>query len=824
MVDVSNRARMDWHGRWIWAAMDAISKKASVARQGMRKKGMVDDATNTYCLVRHAFDVKPGLKTAMMCITVDSRYKLFINGQYVGRGLNRCEAYYWYYNRYDITRFLREGRNVIAIHARYYGLDFAFYTGPGSKGRRIENAGNGGIMFDVELAYRENEVQRFGSGKDTRIIVNEGERSDMPLKNDALGFIEEFDARLVPRDWNETDFQDDNWKSPVILDYPVKTLLLDENHPLHEEVVFPSGFLVIGENDDVNYDMDEEDKEEHIDFCMQHMFEGPVQPLAHFSVENEANLLSGAGCCDIVPKDGSRGKVLSLYVRFPHEMVGYPRVVVDGPAGTVIDIIPSEKMENNLPRLDFTSTKRGSRVVLRGGKQFFEQWDWEGYLYMLVKIRDLSGPLKIHVMATNRTHMRVTKQGSFACNDDGLNRLWKACALTVLCCAIDGYLDCPSREQRAYLGDAYPEALIANACFGEARLTKKLIYDTAFGQRQDGITYSFHPGDAVLQVHIIPDYCLYWMQLARDYYQYYGDEQALVDLYPHFLLAIEWFWKYIDPSTGLISDLPYWTFIDWSFGHDKPGKWAILNAQFMDVLQFVGGLATKFGDHVRAKQFLDKAATLREKIDQTFWDPAEGCYRDFLHQGKLHQLSYMTNAYLVLHEVTTDATKITSILARIFEFPGSEENIAAQIDGFYTKRMSHHAFGDTLKERVVVAQPFFQHHVHKFFSKIGRSDLIMKYVQKWVPMLDIGKTGTIWETWSIDGSECHAWAATPAYDLSTYWLGVRPSKPGFESVEVAPTFHGLERVEGVFPACKGDIAVAWTRQGASVHVIPFMPK
>ena len=66
-------------------------------------------------------------------------------------------------------------------------------------------------------------------------------------------------------------------------------------------------------------------------------------------------------------------------------------------------------------------------------------------------------------------------------------------------------------------------------------VTKKLIYDCAFGQRKDGITYSFHPGDYEIQTHIIPDYCLYWIQLTADYYRYYGDEQALADLYPHFL-------------------------------------------------------------------------------------------------------------------------------------------------------------------------------------------------------------------------------------------------------------------------------------------------
>jgi alpha-L-rhamnosidase len=823
MVDVSRDVRLKWHGKWIWIDNVHSRRKAFLHKRGEDDQQLAKGEKNVYCLLRRIFSVSDDLERATMNITVDSRYKLFINGKYVGRGLNRCEAYYWYYNTYDVKPYISKGKNVIAIHARFYGEDFAFYTGPGGKGRQKVNAGKGGLLFDLQLAYRGGKQEWIGSDDQTRVAPNEGESSDLPLKNDALGFIEEFDSRRVPKAWNEIEFDDTGWFKPVILDYPIKTILLDENHPLHEEIMPPSEIIVIGENDDVNREMDEEDKEEGLDFCVQHMLEGTIGPLKHFTVINQDNLMKGKFSCEIVPNAGSDGKVLSIFLKFPHEMVGYPQIVAEAPAGTIIDIIPTEKMANNLPKLDFILTKRGSRVVLRGGIQFFEQWDWEGYLYMLVKIRNLSGPMKLHRVVTNRTHMRVTKKGSFTCNVDGLNQLWESCALTVLCCAIDGYLDCPSREQRSYLGDAYPEALVANACFGEPRLTKKLIYDTAFGQRQDGMTYSFHPGDAVPQTHIIPDYCLYWIQLTRDYYQYYGDEQVLIDMYPHFLLALEWFWKYIDADTGLLVDLPYWTFIDWSFGHDKPGMWAILNTQFMDVLLFMGELAERFDDQRNMKKFKDKAASLRPTIDRIFWDARAGCYRDFFHEGKLHQQSYMTNAYLVLKDVTCDPEKIAAILKNVFEFTGSDAIVKSQIDDFYSKAMSHHAFGDKLKGLVVVSQPFFQHHVNKFFSKVGRHDLLLTFLYKWIPMLTIGKTKTVWETWSIDGSECHAWAATPAYDLSTYWLGVKPSSPGFKSVEISPTFHGLESVEGIFPTCKGDIKVCWKKDKHVVRVAITIP-
>ncbi|MBD3187289.1 Bacterial alpha-L-rhamnosidase [Candidatus Bathyarchaeota archaeon] len=823
MVDVKSKVRLTWHGKWIWAKDALKPRKEQIHRRSGHERKVQAGEKNVFCYFRHVFSMRSAVEQAIIHITADSRYKLFVNGRYVGRGINRCESYYWYYNAHDLTDYLQEGKNVIAIHGRFYGQDFAYYTRPGGRGRHTHNSGKGGVLFDVKMKNYDGTVTWIGSGNDTRVMINSGERSDMPLKNDALGFLEEFDSRKVPRDWNEIECDDSTWNEPIILDYPVKTLLRDENQRLHEEQCLPSEILKIGENDDVNHDMDEEEKEEHIDFCVQHMLEGPIGVLEHFTVNNANGFLAGKGPLEIVPMDGASGKVLSILLKFPHEMVGYPRIEVESPENVIIDVLPSEKMSNDLPLIDWMSNKRGSRVILRGGHQFFEQWDWEGYLYMLVKIRELHGTIRFHQLSTNRTCMKISRRGTFSCNEPELVELWEACARTLLCCAVDAYLDCPSREQRAYIGDAYPEALIANACFGEPRLTRKLIYDTAYGQRQDGITYSFHPGDAVPQTHIIPDYCLYWMQLTRDYYMYYGDEKVLEDMYPHFLLAIEWFWKYRDERSGLLSNLPYWTFIDWSFPHDKPGTWAILNAQFMDALSFVASIAEKLGD-IRVGERLRKvAASMKKAIDGLFWDEGEGCYRDFHLDGKLHQVSYMTNAYMVLMEVTTDQTKIEKIIARVFEYPGAEKDVKQQIDDYYLKRMSHHSFGDNLKDFVMVAQPFFQHHVNKFFDKVGRHDLLLKFIRKWLPMLRLGKTGTIWETWSIHGSECHAWAATPAFDLSTYWLGVRPAAPGFERIEISPTFHHLESVDGMFPTCRGDVKVSWKKMNKEVIINISLP-
>jgi hypothetical protein len=823
MVNVADKAKVVWHGKWIWPDI-FISKMAGSPDRPPEFQHLKREEWNKFILARRSFELKYIPAKAILNITADSRYKLFINGKYVGRGINRCEAYYWYYNSYDVTPFLKEGKNVIAIHARFYGMELAYYTPPELPGRNKENCGKGGLLFELGIYETDqpNPSYWIGSDSETKVIQNVAERSDMPLKNDAMGFLEEIDSRMMPQDWNEAAYDDSKWKSPVILDYPVKILLEDENAPLHEELVFPEKILHLGEVQDLcnDEDFDEEDMK-GMDFNIQYKMEQDPEPLQSISVINPENLITNNGVCEITSFDPS--KACFILLKYAKEVVGYPRLVVEGPAGTIIDIISFEKLSGKKIGLGFLGHKRGARLILRGGKQFFEQWDWEGYLYSQIMIRNITGPVKIYQCASNFTHMQTPRKGYFECSDPLLTKLWDACAHTLRCCAIDGYLDCPSREQRAYLGDAYPEAMVAFACFGEPRLTKKIIYDTAFGQRKDGLTLSFHPGDAQLQCHIIPDYCLYWIQIAYEYWRYTGDEKALRDLYPHFVRALEWFLVFLDSELHLIRpELPYWIFIDWSFPHTKPGYNAIINTQLMDCFRIVAEIGNQLGDHDNAQIFSSKMTVMKNQIANIFWDPTEGCYKDFYLDGKLYGVSQHTNSYLILKGIA-NPDSIQKIMERIFS-PKMIDLTIQQIQELQQHKKTSRSLYDTYSSQVLVAQPFFMHHVNRMLASQGRFDIILQYLREgWGPMVNNGATGTIWETWNDEGSECHAWCATPAFDLSSEWLGIKPTQPGFSHLQIKPTFTGLDWVKGMFSTVIGDIIVEWKKEVNKVSISIIVP-
>ena len=63
----------------------------------------------------------------------------------------------------------------------------------------------------------------------------------------------------------------------------------------------------------------------------------------------------------------------------------------------------------------------------------------------------------------------------------------------------------------------------------------------------------------------------------------------------------------------------------------------------------------------------------------------------------------------------------------------------------------------------------------------------------------------------LSRSDCHGWGALALYELPAAVLGVRPGRPGFEEIVVAPRTENLDWAEGIIPTPKGDVSVSWRK-------------
>lgn len=67
------------------------------------------------------------------------------------------------------------------------------------------------------------------------------------------------------------------------------------------------------------------------------------------------------------------------------------------------------------------------------------------------------------------------------------------------------------------------------------------------------------------------------------------------------------------------------------------------------------------------------------------------------------------------------------------------------------------------------------------------------------------------ESDSYSRSECHAWGALALYELPSVILGVRPMKPGYQSVRIAPVPGYMTHASGTVKTPKGEVRVSWMK-------------
>ena len=80
-----------------------------------------ENPRNQFCCFRKTFELASGCIGSELRIIVDTKYKLFVNGAFVGRGPCRFDLHWAQYDTYDIVPYLREGTNTIAVLALYHG-------------------------------------------------------------------------------------------------------------------------------------------------------------------------------------------------------------------------------------------------------------------------------------------------------------------------------------------------------------------------------------------------------------------------------------------------------------------------------------------------------------------------------------------------------------------------------------------------------------------------------------------------------------------------------------------------------------------------------
>ena len=183
-------ANVNWQADWIWFGDEAAP-------------------FHYFLYVKRNFDLAAAPAAAALHITATDRYRLFVNGVYLGRGPERCDARFQSYDTHDLSEVLRAGGNCIAVQLYFYGCSTG-YTRDGRGGllAQLETAGDGKLDGPRTI---------IGTDERWRVRPAEAWQRDARPTGGALGVTEVYDARADPVDWMMPEFDDSTWASAQVV-------------------------------------------------------------------------------------------------------------------------------------------------------------------------------------------------------------------------------------------------------------------------------------------------------------------------------------------------------------------------------------------------------------------------------------------------------------------------------------------------------------------------------------------------------------------------------------------------------------------------------
>ena len=177
-------------------------------------KDMCRDDRNRFTYCRRRFSIAAPLLSADIWISCGGRYRLFVNGELVGRGPGRCHPEFQQVDSYDIKPMLHNGENVIAALVHTYGEDMSWYERPPMLQR--ETFGYGGFFMQGEV--RDSDMRSAisldtGTGE-WRFLVSKAWNPD--TRGIGPGFAEDFSFPAEPFDWNALGADESTWAVPIV--------------------------------------------------------------------------------------------------------------------------------------------------------------------------------------------------------------------------------------------------------------------------------------------------------------------------------------------------------------------------------------------------------------------------------------------------------------------------------------------------------------------------------------------------------------------------------------------------------------------------------
>ena len=229
----------DFKGKWITdGEFFELAPRNVFFKQLERIKLPCEEHRNRHILFRKRVTLATAPERATMYITADDYYKLYINGRFVAQGPSPSYHFQYNYNVLDVSEYLVEGENVIAVHTLYQGLI-----------NRVWQSGDNrhGLLFDLVADGETVAVS------DESVLTHPHTAyTELREVGYHTQFMERYDSGAPEVGFERPDFDDSAWENArlhrttdhVVTEQTSKMLVFETKKP----------FSVTRDGDRVTYD------------------------------------------------------------------------------------------------------------------------------------------------------------------------------------------------------------------------------------------------------------------------------------------------------------------------------------------------------------------------------------------------------------------------------------------------------------------------------------------------------------------------------------------------------------------------------------------
>ncbi len=507
----------------------------------------------------------------------------------------------------------------------------------------------------------------------------------------------------------------------------------------------------------------------------------------------------------------------SLVADMGQNMVGWIRLKVSGPKGTVVNLRHAEVLDKygEFYTENLRAAKAQLTYTLAGtGEETYEpRFTFMGFRF--VEVTGFPGELTADNLTGVVVHSDMTPTGSFESSSKLINQLQKNIKWGQKGNFVDVPTDCPQRDERlGWTGDAQAFSRTAAFNFDVSSFFTKWLKDVTADQKPGGEVPDVIPDILNPQNAATANPSAGWGDVAVivpwNMYQVYGDKRLLETQYPGMKAWVE----YIRSKAG---DSFLWKggskYGDWLFYH--PPVNSHTSADGYTEPDFI---ATAF--YAYSASILASAAHELGKTDD-----------EKFYTGIFNSVKRVFN-----HEYVTPAGRVGTnsqtsyVLALMFDLlpPDLRPKAARFLVDDIRSRQNHLSTG-------FLGTPYLCH----ILSQNGYTDvaydlLLQETYPSWLYPVKMGAT-TIWERW--DGQKTDSTfqdAGMNSFNHYAYgaigdWMyrvsaGIDALEPGYKYILIKPSpTPGLEYSKASFESSYGNISSGWERKDGMVTVKISIP-